>query len=1072
MVEKLQIFERTKWHSTLTRVFLVIIVACVCMTPVFAQNLQVSGKVKSNPDGEPLLGVTVVIKGTSTGTVTDIDGAYKLAVNSQDDILVFSSVGYISEEVGVGNRSVIDVALFPDITALEEIVVIGYGEVKRSDLTGSISSIKGEDIKKSHSTTIDQALQGRIPGLVVQQVSGQPGGAVSMQVRGTSTFGNGQPLYVIDGVIIGGGTGAPGWDTKTNPMAGINPSEIESIDVLKDASATAIYGSQATNGVIVITTKRGQDGAPQISYEGYYGVQQLPKRLPTMNLKEFATFINARNTGIGWGFDARDEFANPEYLGEGTDWQDELFRTAPMSNHTIRISGGDSRTQYLFSGSYFTQEGISLGSDLDRISVRLNLDNKTTDWLKIGTSLQLANIKENVTSSTSNLIRTAINQTPDIPVTNADGSWGGRYNEQGWIASDPNPYALALINKDQVKRNQVFGNVYAEITFTKDLTLRNEATGSFSMATRDGFQPSYKFGTVERELNSATYDFNQSAYMTLRNYLTYSHAFNDIYNVNVMVGHEAQLSQSENVSASRTDFPSNNVQVISAGDAKTAANAGTKGHSSQESYFGRLNLGINDKYLVTANLRSDGSSNFAPGNRWVVTYSGAFAWKINNENFMAGLGLLDELKLRVGYGLTNNQNIGGGVYVARLSSVPTGLSGVSQITRNIPNPYVEWETTKNANIGLDGTLFNWRINFSLDFYNRDTDGLLMQTALPLYSGTAPGGYHPGQLDAPTVNVGSVNNKGFDMRISTTNIRTKDFTWKTDFTVSRNINKVLKLNAEDASITGQYSRTVEGKSIGEFYGYVVEGVFATPTDFLGDAEKGIKPHPRPVNSSGNEYPIGTAAGAIWYGDLKFKDLNGDGIIDANDQTFLGSPIPKFSYGLNNSFSYKNFDLNIFFSANYGNKVFNQLRIAGENPRTSTGYFTALNDYAKLALVDPEGSDSDVNNVYVVNPDTRIVGVRNDNTNENQRVSDLYVEDGSFLRCKTISLGYTLPEHLLAKARISSLRVYANVSNAFVITNYKGMDPEIGSWDPTNAGIDNGYYPQPRVFTLGVNMMLNK
>ncbi len=1059
-----------KWRSAGLRSLLVAMFTGLWVVPVFAQDIPVSGVVKSAADGELLLGVNVVIKGTTTGTVTDVNGAYKLTVNSQDDVLVFSSIGYISEEVEVGKRNFIEMTLAPDITALDEVVVIGYGTTKRSDVTGAISSVAGEELRATNPVTFDQALQGKVPGLVVQQVSGQPGGGVALQIRGISSFSGGSPMFVIDGVIIGS-TGVPGWDTQTNPLAGINPSEIESIDILKDASATAIYGSQATNGVVVITTKRGREGAPQISYEGYYGFQQLPGRLPTMNLQEYATFINERSTGIGWGFDVRDEFANPQYLGEGTDWQGELFRNAPMTNHTVTVSGGDARTQYLLSGSYFQQEGIALGSDFNRISVRLNLDNKTTNWLKIGTSLQMVNIVENVNSTTSNVIQTALRQTPDIAVRNSDGSWGGRYNENGWITDTPNPYALALINKDEAKRNQVFANVYAEIAFTKDLTLRNEATGSFSMATRDKFEPSYVMGAVEREINSGSYDFNQNNHTVLRNYLTYSRVFGQIFNVNVMVGHEAQLSKSEDVSASRTDFPSNNVTVISAGDATTAKNAGTKGHSAQESYFGRLNLAINDKYLFTANVRNDGSSNFAAGNRWVTTYSGALAWKISNENFLRGLSELNELKLRLGYGLTNNQAIEGAAFVSRLRSVPTGLSGVSQVTQNIGNPFLEWETTKNANIGLDGTLFNWRINFSVDFYSRDTDGLLMQTVLPLYSGTAVG-WSPGSLAAPYVNIGSVNNKGFDFRISSTNVRGTNFTWKTDLTVSRNINTVIKLNAEDAFISGDYSRTVEGRSMGEFYGYIVEGVYATATDFLGDEERGISPHPRPVNSEGEMYPIGAAAGSIWYGDLMFKDLNGDGIIDARDQTFLGSPIPKYQVGLSNSFSYKNFDLNVFFNANYGNKVFNQLRVNGEYPRTNSGYLRALNDYAKLDLIDPEGSANDVNNVYVVNPDTKIVGLRNDNTNENTRTSDKYVEDGSFIRCRTISLGYTLPNHLLAKAHISSLRVYANVSNAFIITKYKGMDPEIGSWNPINAGIDNGFYPQPRVFTLGVNMTLAK
>lgn len=1024
-----------------------------------AQTIKISGTIISQSNSTPVPGASVTVKNTNRFAITDEAGRFTIDA-STGNVLIITMIGYQRKEVVVGQSSSLEVKLAENISQLEDVVVIGYGKTRRKDVTGAISSVTGDEIRKTQPVTLDQALQGKVPGLVAQQISGQPGGAVSVQIRGLSSFGGSSPMYVIDGVIIGG-TATLG--AGVNPLAGINPSEIESIDVLKDASATAIYGSQATNGVIVITTRRGQVAPPSITYDMYTGYQQIAKRLPVMNLREYATFINERNTGLGWGFDTRPEFVNPKYLGEGTNWQKELFRNAPMYNHTLTISGGDTRTQYLLSGSYFKQEGIALGSDFRRISLRLNLDNKTTNWLKIGTSLQLVSIKENVNSTSSNVINTALSQTPDIAVTNPDGSWGGAYNPNGWVNSTVNPYAVALINKDQANRKQLFGNAYAEVAFTRDLTLRNEATASFSMATEDRFNPSYTFGLVKNNSNSGSYNFSQSVFTTIRNFLTYSHLFKNKYNVNVLLGHEAQLNTSEGSSAGRTNFPSNNVQVISSGDPTTATNSGSKGQSAQESYFGRINLGINDKYLFTANVRADGSSKFAPENRWVTTYSGAFAWKLNNESFLQKVKDINELKLRLGYGLTNNQNIRDYAYTSTLGTVATGLTGIAQLTLNVGNPYVQWEKTKYANIGLDGTLFNWRLSFSVDFYNRRTDGLVLQIPLPLYSGTAIG-WSPGSLDAPYVNVGTVNNKGFDFRISSTNIKGKNFTWKTDLTVSRNINEVLKLNTDGASLDRQYSKTIVGRSIGEFYGYVIDGgVFATKEDF--------KTHALPTKN-GVPLPVGAAGGSIWYGDLKFKDFNGDGVIDEHDQTFLGSPIPKYQIGLNNTFSYKNFDLNFFFTANIGNKVYNQLRVNGEYPGTSFGYLRSLTNYAKLALIDPNGSATDINNVYVTNPDTRIPGIRNDNTNDNNRNSDKFVENGTFLRCKNISLGYTLPEKLIAKANIKYLRLYFNVSNAFVLTNYKGMDPEIGSWDPLSAGIDGGYYPQPRVYTIGANIKLAK
>lgn len=1034
-----------------------------------SSDYTISGRVSDAGNGNALPGVTIAVKNSSEGTITDIKGNFAIRASGAD-VLVISYVGYLTQEVKIDGKDKVDIDLVYNIANLEEVVVIGYGTAKREDVTGSISSVKSKDILQTHPSTIQQALQGKVPGVIVQQVSGQPGGGVSVQIRGISSLtGDGQPLYVIDGVIIQGAIGGTAnLGTNTNPLAGINPSEIESIDVLKDASATAIYGSQATNGVIIITTKRGKVGKPRVTYDFYTGMQQLPSKLPVMNLQEFASFVNERNAGIGWGFDTRAELANPAYLGEGTDWQKELFGNAPMMNHSLSIGGGDSRTQYMMSGAYFSQDGIAIGSKFDRMSARLNLDNQSTDWLKIGTSLQLISINENVTSSSADVINKALSQTPDIPVRNPDGSWGGAYNPAGWVQPVINPFALASINKHEVNRKQAFTNVYAELTFTKNLVLRNEATGNFSFASEDRFNPSYKMGNIEKTLNDGSYSTSQSVYTVLRNYLTYSHAFADKFNFTAMAGHEAQLNKSENASLSRDNFPSNNVQAISSGDPTSARNTGSKGHNSLESYFGRLNFGIQDKYLFTGNLRYDGASKYALENRWVLSYAGAFAWKIQNEKFFQDLGKVNELKLRVGYGLTNNPGGRDYAYASTLSTVPTGISPISQITTRIGNESFGWEQTRYSNIGLDGAFFDWRLSFSFDLYNRQTDGLAMQSSLPMYSGTAIG-WSPGTVDAPWVNVGSLSNKGFDFRISTTNIRKNKVTWRTDFTLSHNKNKILKLNTAGASINGGYAnganntRTVVGRSIGEFYGYLADGVFATKEDF--------ETHARPTRN-GELLPIGAASGSIWYGDLKFKDLNGDGVIDENDQTFLGSPIPDFQIGFNNSLSIRNFDFSIFFSANIGNEVLNTLRITGENPNSSFGYLKALNNYAKLGLIDPAGSATDIDNVYVINPETNIPGVRNDNTNGNSRTTDKYIEDGSFIRCKTISLGYNLTDkRLLEKMRMSAFRVYLNVSNAFILTNYKGMDPEIGSWDPISAGIDSGFYPQPRVYTVGLSLSLN-
>lgn len=1040
-----------------------VLLLLVCLK-VPAQQQPITGTVK-DATGATLPGVSVIIKGTTIGTVTDADGIYTITA-SPGTVLTFSFIGYKSQEIELSQQSRVDITLIEDIQTLEEVVVIGYGEVKRKDVTGSISSVKGEELKRTNATTLEQALQGRVPGMVIQQVSGQPGGGVSVQIRGISSLSGSSPLYVIDGVRV---QVAGSSDGGMNPLAGINASEIESIDVLKDASATAIYGSQASDGVILITTKRGRQSAPTVSYQTYVGIQRLSQRLPVMNLREHAGFLNARAADPTWNFDARPEFANPQYLGEGTDWQGELFRTSRVSEHSVSLSGGDEKTRYYLSGTYHQNDGIAFGSEFNRMSFRLNLDNKTTKWLKLGTSLQFVNIDERVNASTSGVIGKALQMTPDIAVRNPDGSWGGAHNENPWVPRTENPYALAEINKDEANRKQAYVNAYAEVNILEGLVLKNVVGGNFSIYNRERFNPSYVMGNLIKDQSDASADYSDFNHTEMSTTLTYTRSFLDKYRLTAMAAHESQLNLSRQMNAARKNYPTNEVQTIGAGDPATATNGGSKGQSAIESYFGRLDFGFDDRYLFTGNARYDGNSMYAEQNRWILSYSGVLAWKINNESFFQSVNKVDELKLRLSSGLTNRAGGRDYSYASTLTTAATGLGGVALVNDEIGNPDLKWEQTTYNNIGLDGAFFDWRLSFSVDFYHRQTNDLAMQISLPLYSGTALGTWPPGSLRAPYVNIGSMENRGFDFRISSDNIRGKDFTWKTDLTVSHNKNKIIKLNAEGASIDRQYSKTVPGRSLGEFYGYVVEGVFATPTDVLGDEANGIQPHARPVRN-GEPIPFENAFGSIWYGDLKFKDLNGDGIIDERDQTYLGSPLPKVQLGLNNTFSYRNFDLGVFLTSNIGNKVYNVTRKRHEDPQGNTAYFTGLNNYAKLGLVDPAGSASDVNNVFVTNPDTKIFGLRNDRTNGNDRVSDLYVEDGSFVRLKNISLGYTLPGSLTQKIHLKSLRVYASATNLFTITEYTGMDPEIGSWDPLSAGVDDGNYPQPRIITFGLNLSL--
>jgi TonB-linked SusC/RagA family outer membrane protein len=1029
----------------------------------YAQDVKnITGTVITS-DKEPLPGVSIKVKGGLNAAVTDIKG--KFYINAKTgDVLTLSFIGFNTKEVTVTNNVDLGTLILTEsMASLKEVQVvsIGYGTQRRPDLTGSISSVTGADLTETQPTTLDQALQGKVAGVVVQQVSGQPGGGVSVQIRGLQNFAGTPPLYVIDGVQIPPNGQSPLNGNGSNPLASLNPSDIASIDILKDASATAIYGSQASAGVIIITTKRGKTGRPLISYDGYGGVQTLPKYYDVMNLPQYATFMNQKSAIIG--YDLRPQFANPQYLGQGTNWQKALYRVAPQQNHNLAVSGGDDVTKYYLSGTYFTQEGIALGSDFKRASVKLNIDNRTTNWLKVGISVSLNHTSENVSTSNTGVILQALNQTPDVEAVNPDGTYGGN-DPNIYGAYGVNPFAIATLVKDLKTRYQGIGNAYADIQFTNSLSLRNEVSGNFDFANEDYFNPKYTMGAYTHNNNTGTTSNGQNFYKSITNYLTYSKQFGKLYYVNAVAGHEAQLSNNSFISATRTNFASDNVQTISSGDPTTATNAGTQGYGALEAYFGRLNLTVNHKYLLTGTVRRDGSSKFAPDLRYNTTASGAFAWRITDEGFMKSFKKINDLKLRLGYGLVNNQNINEYAYGSTLNTVATGLSGNSQLTATTGNPNVKWETTKSYNIGLDAAILDSRISFSVDAYNKTTNGLLLSLNEPFYSGTYPsGGYSPGAILAPFVNIGSVSNKGIEFSISTDNIRSKNFNWKTNIIFSHNDNKVLALADGTPALYGTYSKTVVGRSIGEFFGYQTLGLYKNAADF--------KAYPALRQNGTGPLPVTPGSGGVWVGDVIFKDVNNDGKIDANDQTYLGSPVPKVQFGFNNTFNYKNLDLTIFLTGNYGNKIFNQLKVNGNDPNQNFGYFPAVLNYAQIGLINPTGSTTDINNVYITNPGTNITRISQNSGDQNTAFSDRYIEDGSFIKCKSIALGYNFSSGLISRIHLKSLRLYANVTNVFTITRYTGYDPEIGSYNPLQAGIDNGYYAQARVFTMGINISLN-
>lgn len=1055
-----------RWLKRIGHTCAVLLFCVAAMTalspPVQAQDHEVSGQVVDAEDGSPLPGVNVVVQGTAVGTSTDTEGEYSLRAPSPDATLVFSFVGYERREIPIEGRTTIDVELAVSTELLDEVVVVGYGSQRQADITGSVSSVSAADLENDVSTTLDQSLQGRVAGAMVVRNSGRPGGDVSIRIRGLSTLNTGsdEPLYVIDGVPLSGDSD----NAITNPLATLNPQDIESIDILKDASAAAIYGSRASNGVVLITTKRGEAGDTRVSYNASAGMDRLPGKMDVLNLQQYAEFVTRRAEIVG--YNNQPELTNPELLGEGSDWQEALFRDAYTTDHSLAVSGGNEQTQYRISGGYTYQEGIAIESNFERYSLRVNLDNQTTDWLEVGTSLNLSRTNEDINVSQDDLIITAIRQRPNVPIRTPDGGFGGPDQSEFQLN---NPVGLAELNTNEMTRSQAVGNVYANVDLLENLTLNNELNATVSYGNNFTFEPTWQFGARSNDQNQSSRSSDHSTYWQVRNFLNYADTFQGV-DVNAMAGHEVQVSSWNGLNAARQAFPSNNVHELPAGDAGTATNGSYAGSHSLESFFGRLNLSYGNRYLLTANFRADASSNFSPENRWGYFPSVSGAWRVTNEPFLEDspiLDVVDQFKLRVGYGLTGNENIGGYRYGDTYTIIPTDW-GNGVRAQNLGNPSIQWESTKSLNLGLDVTVLDQRLNLTADVYRKEVEGLLLEVPLPLYAGTSGNGSITNPLD----NIGTMENRGLELSLNTVNLR-GDFQWESDLVFTMNRNEVTSLNDDDDFIDRQIeffdtaTRTVVGEPAGQFYGYVADGIFQSEEDLQNSA--------LPEGNSIHETQ------GTWIGDLKFKDLNGDGVINEQDRTFIGNPTPDFQYGITNRFNYKNVDLSVFINGSYGNDILNQVRRQTENPAADQGMLESVFDYARVGRIDSEGPDV-IGNLEVTNPGTDIPRITDSDPNNNQRISTRFVEDGSYLRIQNVTLGYTLPADLIQQFTLRQLRIYATVQNVYTFTDYSGFDPEIGAvmsqaardsglaGDPLLRGIDVGRYPTPRTFTVGINIGL--
>ncbi|MCC9063538.1 SusC/RagA family TonB-linked outer membrane protein [Flavobacterium piscisymbiosum] len=1018
---------------------------------------KVSGTV-SDSNG-PIPGVNIIVKGSNINTVSNFDGTYSINAPSSG-ILVYSFIGYKAKEIAIANKSKIDVVLEEDLNNLKEVVVVGYGTMKRGDLTGAVSSVSSAAVTQSVATTIDQVLQGRAAGVNIQQNNGAPGSSSSVRIRGISSItGSNEPIYVIDGVVIDGSTGS----MNANPLAGINPSDILSMDVLKDASATAIYGSRAANGVIMITTKTGKKGELTLNFDSYVGWQEIPKQLQVLNLREYGTL---KNTRADLGIVERDNnFIRPDLLGDGTNWQNELFTTAMMQSYNLSASGGSDNTTYALGIGYLDQDGIAIGSSFNRFNLRGVIDSQVKSYLKLGVNLAVNKTEQVTTFTDGSLILTALKQTPNVAARNADGTFDGPDTTE-FVQN--NPLGLALMRDNHNENYGIRGNTYAEISFSKSLKVKSQYSLDYGFGNNYTFNPSYAFGALVNDVREGTRAKTLSQNWIWNNLLTYNKSFG-IHTVNVMLGQEMQEQHWENLSGYRSGYITNGATDLDAGDPTTARNSNGSSTRALSSYFGRVFYSFNDKYLLTGTIRRDGSSQFAEDNRWDWFPSAALAWKVSNENFLKDNKTINNLKLRLGWGIVGNQSVPNYAYTSVYGTSATNW-GSGQIATNTANPDLGWEKTKSSNIGLDLGLFNNRIELIADVYYKKTDGLLLDLALPAYAGTSG----QGSTAPPTFNIGALENKGFEFTLNTINMQRNDFSWKSNFVFSMNRSKVLALNTESGvyNMTLQQgsdvtvvTRTAVGQPIGQFYGYKVIGRFEKATDFYYKDKDGVvKP---------TALPEGMAIGenGVWIGDYMFEDVNKDGVINEKDTGYIGNPAPDFTFGIGNTFSFLGFDVNILFTGSYGNDVLNYQRRWLENPRENTNLLKSALGYAQLDLIDPNGPN-DYRNVQIVGGDPYMprIGASSASSASNYRLSNRFVEDGSYVRLKNISIGYNLPKKLYSKYGISNIKVYSNAQNVLTFTKYKGYDPEVGSINQNVllTGIDNGRYPSPIITTLGLNV----
>lgn len=999
---------------------------------VSAQVKTITGHVITASDREPAIGANILIKGTTTGVAIGLDGKYSIQASSKD-VLVFSLIGYVKQEIVVGDRTVIDIVMKEDNELLDEVVVVGYGSVKKQDLTSSIASVKGDELKSFSSGNVGNALQGKVAGVQIMNTSGHPGAAPKVLIRGISSFGGSDPLYVVDGIPMG------------NNLNFLNSNDIESMQVLKDASATAIYGTRASNGVVLITTKKGKAGKTTFQLDASYGVQMIRKPDIADGI-EYARVMNERNTNT-YGPSAQLPFPDMDAVTAGTDWWKETMnRVAPMQNYNLSFQGGNEKATYSGSVGYFKQNSQMDKGWWQKISARFNMEYKFSDMITFGQEFNPRYESWENTPNTINSILT-IDPTTSVYIPIADRINDGKVDRTkpiNWFARSKhnevwNP--VALVYRSGNDNNCQYGmstNTYLNITPLKGLTFKTQLGLNLLFNEADSYTPIFYLDNLEKNDNSeVSRSHNNNFDYVWNNILTYDTKLGR-HSLTVMGGMTMERYQYRTLSGSRKDLPNDNY-LLHQLDAATGdmAISGNKSVNTMVSFLGRLNYNFDGRYYLTATGRYDASSRFPKANRWAFFPSVSAAWRISGEEFLRESETLSNLKLRFGWGQIGNQNISNGAYIDQIGTGYYVFGDgrdvvIATFPNSVSNKRLKWETVEDINLGVDLGLWRDKLTMSAEYYVKTSHDMLMQAKHPAYSG------YPTWGSTVWSNVGSIQIKGWEVSLNYRN-EAGEFSYDLGLTASHAKSKAKKLANGEALLDGTFAqgsgnitKTEEGTELANFYGYVADGIFQSQTE---------------INSHSDDKGNLMQSSAV-PGDLRFRDLNNDGKLDEKDKTYIGNPYPDVTLGLNLGAQYKNFDFSVFLYASIGGDNFNNAKYLRNAGNSNSNVVKGLYD-------DSWRPD----NTGASNPRLAVA----DNNGNFAKVSSYFVEDASFLRCKTMQLGYTIPKHLM-KGR--SLRVYVSAQNLFTVTGYSGLDPEVGGGTLT-SGIDNGIYPQPRTFLGGLN-----